>query len=423
VISPDPVINHELSLRGLKTGEQYYYRVSSGTLTGDWTQFYAAKPASEPFRMALYGDNRTNFLRHREIVASIADEHPDIVVNTGDVVMSGLRPDWDTEFFEPMQNVIKSIPVYVAIGNHENNTLYTQKFAASPESNPIYSRYFKEYFAFPDNQHETYYSFSYGNAFFIFIDNNLAAYPDRDFPHISAASAQYRWLEEQLQSTAAQSAEWLFVTGHIPIFSAGTKEDYPLNRQYLWPLFEQYGVDMYFSGHIHDYERSHVDGICHVISGGGGGPQDHPVRTPADIRRLRTNYHYCIIEVDDTVLRLSFKDRDQNIMDELVIDKSLDNEVQLALSDPRELLLSTVKSLAKIPTLIQLSLPVETDYSINIYDNGGVLIKHLIDGHAQAGTHYLHWDKDNTDGVLVPTGIYTCRVETTASKSEIQINI
>ena len=424
VTSQNLGMNHELTLKGLQAGEQYYYRVSSGSLTSEWTLFRAAKPASEPFRFAMYGDNRTNFLRHQEIVASITKEVPDFVLNSGDVINSGLRPDWDTEYFDPLAELINSTPVYISIGNHENNSRNRPPDTISPESDSSYAHYFKEYFAPPEKDHEYYFSFTYGNTFFIFIDNNLAGYPERDFPDMTAGSAQYLWLEEQLQSTEAQAAEWLFVAGHIPIFSAVYPVDYYLNRDHLWPLFKKYDVDIYFSGHIHDYERAYVDGITHIVSGGGGGPQNTNVRNITDIRKRITSYHYCIIDVDDSALKFVVKDRDQNIMDQFVINKDLDNATNLELAYPEDLSL-TVKppSSNKVPVFIRLALPNESDYSINVYNSSGELINNLINAHAQKGSYWIHWKKDDLDGFKVPTGTYTCQVETPTAKVQVQINL
>jgi len=422
--NPDPVRNHKITLRGLNPGEGYVYRVISGTLVSKWSHFRSAKPADEAYRFVLYGDNRTNFLRHQEVVAGIAQEAPDFIINSGDVINSGLRPDWDTEFFEPLEDLIKTTPVYIAVGNHENNTLYDQRYEVSPDTNPNYSRYYREYFSVPEAEHETYYSFNYGNAFFVFIDNNLAGYSERDFPEIQAGSAQYKWLEEQLKSPAAQSAEWLLVSGHIPIYSAGTPVDYSLNREHLWPLFKKYEVDMYFSGHIHDYERGYSEGIHHIITGGGGGPQNTRVQNQADVRHLESNYHYCVVDIDGDVLKLSFKDRYQNLMDEVVIDKNSKRASLEIIPEPDTLKL-TIEELPteKVPVLIRLALPEESDYSINIYNDLGLQIKKLIKGHAGRGTYWLHWKRVDEDGLQVPSGDYTCLVETANAKSQVQIQI
>ncbi len=52
-------------------------------------------------------------------------------------------------------------------------------------------------------------------------------------------------------------------------------------QTYLVPIFETYGVDVVFSGHDHDYERTEAlrsngivepgEGTVYVTTGGGGG--------------------------------------------------------------------------------------------------------------------------------------------------------
>lgn len=414
ILMDDRVKIHEVVLPDLQQGQQYTYRVSSGSLVSDWYIFRTAKTTEQAFRFALYGDNRTNFLRHSEVVSAISAQTPDFIINTGDVVMNGLRPDWDTELFDPLQDLLTSTPIYVSVGNHENNTLGT----TSPDQEQIpYSHYFSKYFSFPDKPHETYYSFEYGNAFFIFFDNNLAAYTDRAFPDIASGSSQHQWLEKQLSSPAAQNAEWLFVTAHIPIMS---KVRYKLNEDQIWPLFKKYGVDFYFSGHVHDYERSYVDGIYHIISGGGGGPQDHPVRNQADIRKQRTSYHYCLIDINGSTLDLSFRDREQRVMDQVVIDKRFSNSHK-DLSIPKKLTLKSEPGSPGVPVIFELSLPLDGEFNISIYNDKGDIIKYLVDRYAPAGTYWLNWVGDDADGFIVPNGNYICKVNTGTEQAQTQI--
>jgi acid phosphatase len=47
---------------------------------------------------------------------------------------------------------------------------------------------------------------------------------------------------------------------------------YPESRDRLESLFAKHKVDAVFAGHEHYYQRRMVDGIVHVITGGGGAP-------------------------------------------------------------------------------------------------------------------------------------------------------
>ncbi|MEA3286052.1 MAG: metallophosphoesterase [Candidatus Marinimicrobia bacterium] len=403
--STTPKKNHELVLRDLLRGQEYVYRVFSNNQVSDWAQFISARLPQDPFSFALLGDNRTNFLRHGEISAAISEETPDFLINVGDVVQYGLRADWDTEFFNPMADLIKNMPIYVSIGNHEKE-----------------SSYFSEYFAFPDPDHEHYYSFEYGNTFFIFIDNNIAAYPSSNYPAIHEESDQYSWLEEQLGSAEAQNAEWLFVLGHVPIYSVSTNNNYDQNRDFILPLLLDYEVDIYFAGHIHDYERGFSEGLHHIISGGAGGPLSHRVRDIPEITEQVSNYHYCMIEVNDSVLGFQIKDKDQNLLDQFVISKDPDSISDKDPIHPQQLTLHNYPNPFNASTMIQFTLPLEGEYSLKIYDISGRLVTTLAEGFARAGTYWLHWDGDDANGRLVPSGVYTCQIVTESGSSQIKLS-
>ncbi len=56
-----------------------------------------------------------------------------------------------------------------------------------------------------------------------------------------------------------------------------------------------------FNGHIHNYERFDVNGIMHVISGGGGArPYPIFIRGDQDLYQARTypNFNYVVITLE-----------------------------------------------------------------------------------------------------------------------------
>ncbi len=100
-------------------------------------------------------------------------------------------------------------------------------------------------------------------------------------------SEQYDWLEWEL---AHSTATWKIVTHHYPPFSSD-ENDFGDTRKslaregnrYLEPargLYEKYGVDIVFYGHIHVYERTWPiykgkattkGGVIYLNVGGSGG--------------------------------------------------------------------------------------------------------------------------------------------------------
>ncbi len=236
---------HAITLTELSPYTVYHYRLKSGAqyLSEDHTFKTAAGPEQTVFRFVVLGDTRTDAAAHQRVADRIAILAPDFYLHTGDLVENGARADqWDT-FFEVEKEPLANIPFFVTLGNHEVN----------------HQNYF-DLFYLPYN--ERWYSFDYGNAHFVCLEvDGYASY--------DPGSAQYRWLENDLAST---DRAWKFVFFHIPPYSSGPHGSDARVIEALTPLFEWYGVDLVFNGHDHDYERSVVNGVTYIVSGGGGAP-------------------------------------------------------------------------------------------------------------------------------------------------------
>jgi 3',5'-cyclic AMP phosphodiesterase CpdA len=209
--------------------------------------FTTAPDASQTFRAAVYGDSRTQYKVHREVVKSIIKNEPDILLHTGDFVEHGKNyRNWEKEFFHPAGDLLASVPLFPVIGNHEYNG--EEKM------------WYYEFFSPPGN--EQWYAFTYGCARFVILDSNFRFTPK---------SEQYSWLVEEFQSQGFNKSKWQIVLLHHPPYTSGShRGDEVPTADYLVPLFEEHGVDMVFSGHNHHYERSFKDGIYYIVTAGGG---------------------------------------------------------------------------------------------------------------------------------------------------------
>lgn len=277
---------HKITLSGLTEETIYHYKTTSGTASSTDNTFQTAVKPATPFRFIVYGDTRTYPSDHSAVVNGIISSKPEIVVHTGDIVSDGrVYSQWKTQFFNPAANLIKNTTMFLALGNHENNASWYYYFFSNPG----------------ESGSGAWYSFDYGNSHFIFLDTN------QDF---SPGSLQYSWLESDLNSTQARSAEWAFIVFHHPPYTSGAHgvpEQTGMNvRTYLVPLFESYGVDAVFSGHDHSYERSFKDGVCYVVSGGGGAPlyDVNQTSNPYQQFALKT-YHYCTVDVNGSSLNFN----------------------------------------------------------------------------------------------------------------------
>lgn len=270
--APTPSTRQAVTLTGLAPYTVYtYYLTSNGIrLSQDIPFRTAAPPGQDAFHFVVLGDTRTQHDVHRSVVAQIAARTPDFILHTGDLVEHGasLR-EWDT-FFEIERPLLASAPLFPVLGNHEGN----------------HAHYF-DLFYLPGN--ERWYTFDYGTARFVALQvDGIAPFDPR--------SEQYAWLEETLR---LNTQPWLFVYFHIPPYSALREDKHEIAvRQALAPLFEQAGVDIVFTGHHHDYQRSEVGGVTYIVTGGGGAPL-YAVRRPERHTLAYANaYHFVHITVD-----------------------------------------------------------------------------------------------------------------------------
>ena len=283
---------HAVTLTGLAPYTTYHYRVESGGVPlsedGYETTFRtAAAPDQDSFTFVAFGDTRTQHQFHQVVVERIVEVEPDFVLHTGDLVaMGSASPHWET-FFEIERELLARAPLFPALGNHEVN----------------HPRYF-DLFYLPGN--ERWYAFDYGNARFVCLQVDGIA----DF---GPGSEQYTWLEETL---AANTQPWLFVYFHIPPYSSVQDNFEHYVRQTLTPLFEQHGVDVVFNGHRHNYERSEVNGVTYVVTGGGGAPL-HAIqgREPAQVA-FAVAYHFVLLEVSGNHLEATVISSTGEVLDE-----------------------------------------------------------------------------------------------------------
>jgi Calcineurin-like phosphoesterase len=291
-VGPPAVKIHEVRAGGFTPYEtvEYFVRSEAGDVTveSDPSTFRTNPGEVVPFSFTIFGDNHVNPPVFAGLVNRMVTNAPDLAMSCGDVVNTGgIYAEWGQGFLSPLRPLARSVPFYVAIGNHEQN-----------------AHWFYDYVAQPGNEH--WFSFDYSGCHFVIIDTN--------FP-IAPRTPQYRWIEEDLFSEAAQKARWLFAFHHHPPYSEIVEETiYAQVRMHLVPLFEAAGVDMDFTGHIHDYERGIYTPpdtqrrIAYIQTSGAGGQlwDDEFAGTWEQIQKvIQYVYHYCLVEISGDTL--SFK--------------------------------------------------------------------------------------------------------------------
>jgi len=221
--------------------------------------------------VVIYGDSRTGHSLHQWLTEGIAYLAPEAIFHTGDLVNDGRAPSNWTTFNNIASQLPSGTPLYPALGNHEHES----------------SLYFNN-FDLPGN--ERWYSVDDISGFnFIVLDTES---------DLSVASGQYQWLQSELTSSVS-STDFTIVTFHYPLYSTGWHgSDDKGVRDELVPLFEQYGVDAVFNGHDHHYERSTVNGIRYIVTGGGGAPLRGQTGSNGYSELFKQAYHFCVLYFD-----------------------------------------------------------------------------------------------------------------------------
>lgn len=207
----------------------------------------------------------------------------DFVVTVGDNfynngVKSAGDSQWQTSFEDIYTTPALQKDWFATLGNHDYRGKPAAEIAYS-QSSPRWkmpARYYSVVKNLPEG----------GTARFLFIDTTPFVgeyYGDNDYREVIGqdTTAQWQWLEQEL---ANATEDWKIVVGHHPVYSGGINHgDTPEMVARLKPLLEQYGVQLYLSGHDHALQHLQASGMAsavdYVISGGGAKGND-VVATP-----------------------------------------------------------------------------------------------------------------------------------------------
>lgn len=262
--SPGAQTLHEVAITGLTPDMTYSYTVDSDGVTDSGTFTTAQSDPLACFEFLAVGDNRSIHENHGLVVETlVAETNARFLMNTGDMVSSGeIGADWQF-FFDIEYPLIKNMPWFPTIGNHE-------------EDSGTLPAFYTDYLAPPTDTSgtENYYSFVYANSAFIVLDGHVEV-----VPVIGGFSAsQMTWLNAELaQHSGDPAVQHIFVFTHEPPYSSkdGRTGSYHL-RELLRDasdIFVTHGVDAVITGHDHYLERGESPaGIRYYIMGGGGAP-------------------------------------------------------------------------------------------------------------------------------------------------------
>ncbi|HNW90519.1 MAG TPA: metallophosphoesterase [Bacteroidales bacterium] len=279
--------------------------------TPDKVYYTAKQQDAGHFTFTAFGDSRTNWDDWNAI--SNAVRPSDFVLFLGDMVdAGGTTSSWDT-WFDHGTNFFENNMVYYIIGNHDIN----DDQGASNFLNLMVQP--------PTPGNELYYSFSVGNSVFIALNSEDPGNTD-----------QYNWLINTLESN--KDKKWRFVFFHRPFYTspahAGEMDAY---FSTWWKAFDDYGVEVIFNGHTHNYQRTipinrnisetsgvasyghcPLSGRCQIVAGSAGAPQ-YGIGTGWFMANSASTLNYVNVMVAGDSLIIKTYDQNNVVIDSLMI--------------------------------------------------------------------------------------------------------
>lgn len=254
----------EARAEGLAPDTAYRYEIREQTPQGSRRlhvgQAKTAKPPGVPFSFLVFADSGTG-KRPQNQLAEVMERYPfDLVLHAGDLVYGKNTPgEYRRKFFLPYRNLLRSVPFYPVLGNHD-----VQKDGG---------RAFLETFSLPTNGPAALpprrcYWFDYGDARFVAVDSTL------DPKTLSDVVSP--WLRDVLRSS---DRRWRIVFFHHAPWGGGWRPAEEGICASLVPAIEESGTDVVFCGHNHLYERMRpmrggqvvpTNGVLYVTTGAGG---------------------------------------------------------------------------------------------------------------------------------------------------------
>jgi 3',5'-cyclic AMP phosphodiesterase CpdA len=279
-VEPHRVYRAELA--GLEPGGAFGYRVRKGDAVVFSAEGRAPNAAEQAYRFVAFGDCGAGTPEQKPIAYQAFLARPDFVVIPGDIVYERGRVAEYRNYFWPVYNadepapdrgapLLRSTLFLAAPGNHDTDTRDPEKMGGNlayfyywdqPLNGPIGPEggAFVPTLDLPEAFRkglqraagEAYprmanFSFDYGNAHWTVVDSN---------PYVDWTDGELiDWIARDL--AAAQGATWRFVAFHHPGFNSAREHYEQQQMRLLARTLEAGKVDIAFSGHVHNYQRSY----------------------------------------------------------------------------------------------------------------------------------------------------------------------
>src|SRR5262245_3705846 len=280
-----------ITVDGLTPGTRYAYTPLADGVPLDGESVFRTDSPALPLHFLVLGDSGCACASELAVRDAMQKTPADFILHTGDMVYdTGAAEDFDGAIFAPYRDLMRALPLWPCLGNHDVQTNQGQPWRdafVTPANNPA--------------NNENYYSYDAGDAHVLVLNSNGVLRP---------GSAQYVFADQDL---ATSTARWKFVVFHHTIYSSGSTHGSDLAlRSSLVPLFDKHKVDIVLMGHEHNYERTKPlrnnqvvapgQGTIYITTG-GGGKDLYPLGTSSFTAHAESVHHFVRVIVDgDTLL-------------------------------------------------------------------------------------------------------------------------
>ena len=195
---------------------------------------------------------------YTEAIRQINELKPDFVVITGDFVNNSKDIKQIEEFKRITTALNDEIPLYLSPGNHDLGQNPTKE-----DFEFYFSNYGKGYDRF---------SFKYNDSYFIGLNSVII----KSGTNNKEEKKQFRWLKKELKK--AKSSEMIILFTHYPFFIRDFHENETYSNQSkevrlkYFNLFEKYGVDAIYAGHLHNNAETSYNNIKMITTNAAGRP-------------------------------------------------------------------------------------------------------------------------------------------------------
>jgi predicted phosphodiesterase len=476
----------EITVTGLNPNTQYYYRVcyrkplSTPFKYRPEHTFHTARPKGETFTFVVQADphldEQSDTAVYLRCLQNQLEDKPDFMIDLGDFLMTDklrtpakvvpkdtipFRCDLLRSYYE---KVCHSVPLYIALGNHEgesgwnlNNTanniavwgaLERKKYFVNPAPDAFYTgdTSNQKYIG----QRENYYAWQWGDALFIVIDPYWYTKTKPDSLNgwrWTLGKVQYDWLKETLEKSDAKF-KFVFshqIVGGDPDGRGGVEfanryewggqnldgsEGFTNNRpgwyKPIKDLLEEHRVSIFFHGHDHFFGKQEKGCLIYQET-----PQpSHPnfqnvnyakaygyfegqilpnsghIRVTVGPNGVKTEYIRVYVPKAETASRHNKDISATYFIGAVNCYDSLSTGVPVIWNnDYADELVYPNPFMQE--TKIEFSLDKTEKIKLSIHNENGQLVRVLMNGNSiGAGTFQLVWDGKDGNGNALASGIY-----------------